>query len=109
MPGDRLEDLLRLAIKTDKPFMTGIVNLKTKFNLPPGDVGVIDKLALDGQFEVADARFNSAAVQGKLEELSHRARGEKKGNDSEGEVVSDLVGRFTLKNSVMTFSKLSFG
>jgi hypothetical protein len=109
MSGDRLEDLLRLAIKSDKPFMTGIVNLKTKFNLPPGDVDVIDKLALDGQFAVTDARFKNAGVQGKVEALSHRARGEKKTNESDEEVVSDLQGRFTLKNSVMKFSNLSFG
>jgi hypothetical protein len=109
MAGDRLEDLLRLAIKADKPFMTGIVNLKTKFNLPPGDVDVIDKLALDGQFVVEDARFKSAVVQEKVDELSRRARGEKKNSEPEGDVVSGLQGRFTLKNSVMTFSKLSFG
>jgi AsmA-like C-terminal region len=109
MSGDRLEDLLRLAIKTDKPFMTGIVNLKTKFNLPPGDVDVIDKLALDGQFVVEDARFKNASVQDKIDSLSRRARGEKKTTEPDEEVVSDLQGRFTLKNSVMTFSKLSFG
>ena len=109
LAGDRLEDLLRLATKADKPFMTGIVNMKTKFNLPPGDVDVIDKLALDGQFVVADARFKNAVVKEKVDELSRRARGKQKDAESEGEVVSDLRGRFTLKDSVMTFSKLSFG
>lgn len=109
MSRDRLEDLLRLAIKTDKPFMTGIVNLKTKFDLPPGDVDVIDKLALKGEFDVADARFKNAGVQEKIDALSHRARGQKKNEQSEDEVVSDLLGQFTLKNSVMTFSRLSFG
>jgi AsmA-like C-terminal region len=109
LAGDRLEDLLRLAVKSDKPFMTGILNMKTKFNLPPGDVDVIDKLALDGQFVVSDARFKNGVVQEKVDELSRRARGQKKDDESEGEVVSDLQGRFTLKNSVMTFSRLSFG
>ena len=109
MNGDRLEDLLRLAIKSDKPVMTGIVNLKTKFHLPPGNADVIDKLALDGQFQVADAKFMNAGVQGKIEELSRRALGQKKGYQPEEEVVSDLRGKFTLKNSVMAFSQLSFG
>jgi hypothetical protein len=109
MNGDRLEDLIRLAIKTDKPFMTGIVNLKTKFNLPPGNVDVIDKLALDGQFQVADARFQNSVVQEKVDTLSRRALGQKKDYQPEEEVVSDLRGKFTLKDSVMTFSKLSFG
>jgi hypothetical protein len=109
MSRDRLEDLLRLAIKSDKPFMTGTVNLKTKFTLPRGDVDVIDKLALDGEFDVADARFKNAGVQDKVDALSHRARGEKKNDESADEVVSDLFGQFTLKNSVMTFSRLSFG
>jgi AsmA-like protein len=109
LTGDRLEDLLRLAISSDKPFMTGIVNLKTKFNLPPGDVDVVEKLALDGEFQVEDARFKNAGMQEKVDALSRRARGEKKTTESEEEVVSDLQGRFTLKNGVMTFSRLSFG
>ena len=109
LAGDRLEDLLKLAIKSDKPFMTGIVNMKTKFNLPPGDVDVIEKLALDGQFVVSDARFKNGTVQQKVAELSRRARGEKRISESEEEVVSDLQGRFTLRNSVMRFERLSFG
>ena len=32
----RIEDLLQLGVKTDPPAMTGNIQLKTKFYLPPG-------------------------------------------------------------------------
>jgi hypothetical protein len=51
----------------------------------------------------------SAVVQEKVETLSRRALGHKKDYESDGEVVSDLQGTFKLKDSVMTFTKLSFG
>jgi hypothetical protein len=107
--GGRLEDLLRLALKSDKPFVTGRLDFKTKFLLPPGDRDVMEKLKLDGRFDVSDAKFTSVAIQDKLDNLSHRAQGHPQDVDSGGEVVSDLRGRFTLDNSVMNFSQLSFG
>jgi len=33
----KIEDLLKLAVRTDPPIMTGFVRLKTKFDLPPGE------------------------------------------------------------------------
>jgi hypothetical protein len=107
--GGRLEDLLRLALKSDKPFVTGRLDFKTKFLLPPGDRDVVEKLRLDGRFNVSDARFNSFEVQEKLDNLSHRAQGRPRDVGNGEEVVSDLQGRFTLDNSVMNFSQLSFG
>jgi hypothetical protein len=107
--GGRLEDLLRLALKSDKPFMTGALNFRTKFLLPPGDRDVVEKLKLDGRFSVTDAKFKSREVQEKLDNLSHRAQGHPKDIDGGDEVVSDLQGRFTLDRSIMNFSHLSFG
>jgi hypothetical protein len=103
----RLEDILRLATKGDKPFMTGVLNLKTKFLQPPGPVKVLDKLKLDGEFDVTDARWTSAEVRDKLESFSRHAEG--KPNDEEaGSSVADLRGHFRLDNGVITFKDLSF-
>ena len=44
----RIEDLLRLAAKGDKPLLVGRVALRTDFELPPGDRDVIEKLQLAG-------------------------------------------------------------
>jgi hypothetical protein len=103
----RLEDILRLATKSDKPFMTGVLNLKTKFLQPPGPVKVLDKLKLEGEFDVTDGRWTSAEVRDKLESFSRHAEG--KPNDEEaGSSVSDLRGHFRLDNGVITFKDLSF-
>ena len=106
-PKARLEDLLQLSTKSNQPMMTGLVNLKTKMILPPGKVKVLDKLSLAGEFTVTDARFASSDVREKLEAFSRRAQGKQKNPDA-GSAISDLHGRFHLKNGVITFEKLTF-
>src|SRR5581483_3228710 len=71
----RLEDVLRLAVNTPKPPITGALRIRTKFVLPPGDQDVVKKLRLDGQFSIGAGRFTSPDVQVKINELSQRARG----------------------------------
>ena len=106
-PNARIEDLLRLATKADEALMTGQLNLKSKFLLPPGKQKVIDKLKLDGQFDVGNARFASPEVRNKLESLSRHAQGQPK-NPDVGSSVSDLQGKFHLENGVITFKRLRF-
>ena len=56
----RLEDLMRLAVKSNKPPMTGAIKFHTKFDLPPGKgIDIADRLNLDGKFDVP--RDNSPA------------------------------------------------
>jgi AsmA-like C-terminal region len=71
----RIEDLLQLGVKTDPPVMTGNVNLKTKFYLPPGKQPVNKKLQLNGSFAVQNISFNNEKIQKKMDELSLRSRG----------------------------------
>jgi hypothetical protein len=47
--------------------MTGTVRLRTKFLLPPGDRDVVEKLRLDGQFDIATVRFTSLNIQKKID------------------------------------------
>jgi hypothetical protein len=103
----RLEDILRLATKSDQPFLTGVLNLKTKFLQPPGAVKILDKLKLEGEFDVTDGRWASAEVRDKLESFSRHAEG--KPNDQEaGSSIADLRGHFRLDGGVITFTDLSF-
>ena len=104
----RIEDLLRLAVKGETPLIVGRVSLETDFHLPPGDRDVIDKLRLSGKFGVAGARFTDADVQKKLSGMSHRARGRDPDEKAQN-VVSDLRGRFTLRDASLSFSDLTFG
>jgi hypothetical protein len=103
----RLEDILRLATKADKPFLTGILDLKTKFLLPPGQVKVLDKLKLDGEFGVTNGQWTSEQVREKLELFSRHAEGKPKDTEA-GSSVSDLRGHFRLDGGVITFTNLTF-
>jgi hypothetical protein len=102
----RLEDILRLATK-DRPFMTGSLDLKTKFLQPPGPVKVLDKLKLDGEFAVTDGQWASEEVRDKLESFSRHAEGKPK-DDEAGSSLSDLRGHFKLDKGVITFRDLTF-
>jgi hypothetical protein len=103
----RIEDLLRLAVKSAKPILTGRIDLKTKFLLPAGDESVVEKLQLQGAFELAQARFMNVDVQKKITMLSQKGRGDEDGNDGES-VVSNLGGQFVMENASLRFSNLTF-
>jgi hypothetical protein len=106
----RIEDLLKLAVRTDPPVMTGPVEMQTKLNIPPGQESVIDKLQLDGNFHVQQAHFSNDKVQSKLDWLSLVSQGkpkEAKGHDGQ-DVPVDLRGVFKLNNGVLVFSLLHF-
>jgi hypothetical protein len=102
-----LEDLLHLAVKGDKPPLSGIVSLETKFDLPPGKMDIADKLKLNGEFNIHSARFTDPDVQRKILALSRRGRGEPKSDEIE-RAVSNMKGHFVLNNSVVTLSDFVF-
>jgi hypothetical protein len=104
----RLEDILRLAVKSDKPPMTGAIRLTTKFDLPPGKGEIVDRLRLDGRFGIGAAQFASAEIREKLEGLSRRGQG-KPGDGDAGSAISELRGSFLLRDGQVTFRKLTFG
>jgi len=106
-PKARIEDILQLAINSDKPFLRGPVNIVAKLSLPPGKKKVIDKMNLDGTFAITNGHWASSQMREKLESFSRRAEG-KPEDEEAGSAVTDLKGSFVLKNSVITFSKLTF-
>ena len=107
IPNGRIEDLLKFAVKSAKPPLTGAVAMTTTFLLPPGEEDVVERLRLDGRFDLAQARFTNFDVQKRIDMLSRRGRGDT--DDSDGaSVVSGLKGRFRLKNGVLSFSQLTF-
>ncbi len=82
-PG-HIEDMLRLAVKSDQPLMTGGVQVHAKFDLPPGPDSVTDKIRLEGSFNLTDAHFTSDDIQSKVDELSLRGQGKAQQADQEG-------------------------
>ena len=107
MPDGDMRDLLRLAAK-GPPFMEGRIKLNAKVDIPPLSGPVKEKLLLDGEFEVRDAKFLKTTIQDQIDQLSRRGQGQPK-NEEIDEVVSDMGGAFRLENRLMTFKSLSFG
>jgi len=106
----KIEDLLKLAVRTDPPIMTGEVQLTTRFDLRPGTLEVYNRLKLAGRFRVSQAHFKNDKIQSKIDALSLRSRGKVKlaRANVASNVVSDLSGIFALDNGVIHFSRLQF-
>jgi hypothetical protein len=104
----RLEDVMMLAVKTPNPPMTGALRLGTKFDLPPGDRDVVDKLRLDGHFSIGGGRFTHAGVQRRINGMSARAQGKTGDSAAAPGVASDFSGRFALGNGVLGLERLTF-
>jgi hypothetical protein len=103
----RIEDLLRLAVKTTQPLMTGALQLKADMTLPPGEADVVERLLLAGQFGITAARFTDPSVQSKITGMSHRAQGDD-ADTAKGNVVSNLRGNFRLNHTMLALSGLTF-
>ncbi len=106
-PKARIEDILQLAINSEKPFLRGPVLINAKLTLPPGKENVLNRLGLAGNFAVTDARWSSSEMREKLQSFSRRAQGQP-GDEEAGSAVTNLQGTFVLQGTVLRFSELSF-
>ena len=105
----RLEDLLGLAVKAATAPMSGGITVRTSLVIPAGEEDVVDRIQLAGEFAISEARFANLNVQKRIDDMSRRGRGDG-GEDNEGEsVVSNLRGRFVMRDAAIDFSQLSFG
>src|ERR1700733_9644556 len=106
----RIEDLLKLGVKTDPPIMAGRVAMKTKLSLPAGSEDVSNRLQVGGNFHIPAARFTNEKVQDKIDSLSLLSRGVHRAGQEQANpiVTSDLQGTFTLRQGLMSFSSLHF-
>ncbi len=106
----KIDDLLKLAVRTDPPIMTGTVQLKTKFVLPPGEPDVSNRMKLSGNFQVSDAHFSNDKIQGKIDAISMRSQGKPKlaQDNIPDNIPSEMKGTFSLAEGTITFSQLQF-
>ena len=102
----RMEDILKLAIKAKQPPLTGQMKMQTTFLLPAGEADVPQRLQLDGAFSIAKARFTNFNVQQRIDTLSRRGRGNT--SDTGPSVVSNLSGRFVMKDGRIRLRNLTF-
>ena len=110
----RIQDLLRLVVKADRPPMSGAASLKAHVTVPPEGKPFLREVTLDGDFEIAEGHFENPDRQESVNKLSETARGLRKANqkddnsNSSENVVSHLQGHVVLRNGVATFTELSF-
>ena len=104
----RLQDLLALAVRAQKPVMTGRIAMQAAMNLPPGKLKVIDRLELKGSFALEHVEFTDPTVKTKLVELSRRARG-KKPFEATGPVASEMRGKFDMRDGRIRLEPVEFG
>jgi len=107
-PQGRIEDMLKLAINSEKPVMTGPVKVKAKLTILPGKAKALEKLVMDGMFGVEDAKWSNPELREKLESLSRHAQGKPEDEDV-GSSLSDLKGSFHIERGVIEFRSLTFG
>jgi hypothetical protein len=103
----RIEDILRLFVKADRPPMSGSVTLHAKTEIPPGERPFLQKVKLRGGFGVEAGSF-AKPTQESVNKLSAGAEGEKDTSDPET-VLTDLAGQVALVDGTAKFSDLSFG
>ncbi|HUE43328.1 MAG TPA: hypothetical protein VMP12_07170 [Candidatus Sulfotelmatobacter sp.] len=106
-PNAHIEDMLALAINSDKPFMMGPAKIKAKLTIPPGKLKVLQKMILDGKVTIENANWSDPKVRDKLESLSRHAEG-KPGDQDAGSSVANLQGDFKLDKAIINFRSLTF-
>ena len=104
----RIQDLLLLFISEKQSPLNGIVSLKAKTIVPPGDKPFLQKLQMTGDFGIESALFTKEKTQEDLDKLSASARGEGDASDDPESVVSDLQGHVVVKDGTATFTDLTF-
>ncbi|QOY86468.1 translocation/assembly module TamB domain-containing protein [Paludibaculum fermentans] len=103
----RLDDVLLLAVKGPKPILRGGLGLHVKILLPPGKGEVADRLKLNGNFRLIEARFTNPRIQEELDILSRRAQGQPH-NEEVDEVPWRMDGVFHMSGGRVAFEKLNF-
>jgi hypothetical protein len=103
----RAEDLLALVTKENRPPVSGIVNLHAQIQLPAGKGDIVDRLSLQGQFEMIRAIFESHEAQEKIDALSRRGQG-RPGNQAISDVSCDIRGNVQVRDAEAQFSMLEF-
>jgi AsmA-like C-terminal region len=110
----RIEDLLRMGVRTDPPVIQGNLKLHTKLDLPPGAQDVAHRMRLQGNFAIVNGRFSSDKIQRRIDELSLRSQGQvelaaEQERDGKFEVVhSQLRGDFNLADASLNLSNLHY-
>jgi len=112
----RIQDILQIFTKghNHPAPMAGTTSFNAHVSVPPEGKTFLKELALDGNFEINDGRFEHPQTRKSVAMFSERARGNKKAGrspddaDSQEEVTSYFRGHTTLRDGVATLTDVLF-
>lgn len=102
----RIQDLLPLAMKSSPPPMDGSVSFRAKVKVPPENRKFLQKLDVDADVGIDDARFLKPRIQQNVDTLSARAQGDK--TDDPSRVISNMRGHIVIRNGVAHLTNVTF-
>ena len=113
IPHGRIQDFLRLAVKTSPPLLNGVLSMKARLHIPPGRERVPTKMSLAGTFHVSSAIFNNPHMQARMDGLSARAQGHPEevkamSGDRRADFSSQIDANFTLEHGVMSVTGVKY-
>jgi hypothetical protein len=109
VPAGRIQDFLRLAVKTEPVVMTGVLAMKTKLHIRPGKESVTQKLEMSGEFALQQMHFTNPDMQDKVDMLSLRAQGDPKDAKPGAEdVISHMTGKFKMSDGQLVLQDLVY-
>jgi hypothetical protein len=118
MPHGRIEDLLRLGMKTQPPVVNGAVCMHARLHIPPSQTRtpvqpVTSRMQLAGNLSITGVEFSNRKLQDRIDGLSMRAQGRpgevrSASTDRKAEVASQMRVGFALSNAMMTVSSLYY-
>jgi hypothetical protein len=108
VPKGRIAECLQLAVKTQPPVMTGVMQTRTRLHIRYGKESVSQKMSLKGEFQLNAIEFTRPAVQSKVDMLSARAEGHPDYKDTGLDVAGQMNGDFAMDNGELKFSGLHY-
>jgi hypothetical protein len=108
--GGRIEDWLRLLAPEQTPAMTGPISFQAHVTVPGGRRPFLQRVRLNGDFELIGIAFTKDESQHGVSELSLRAQGQKLPDAKQPlpKIPGNLSGHVDLFNGVAHFSNLSY-
>jgi hypothetical protein len=114
----RIEDLLWMFVSNNPPDMAGAITFRSVATLPPESRPFLQRLKLQGEFGISNARYPHPETQRKIDVLSAQARGQAdKVEDAEeklgtpidpGRVLANLKAKVNLQDGTAQLRDLSF-
>ena len=110
----RIQDILRLFIRENRPPLSGATSFKAHVTVPPEGKPFLKEVTLQGEFDIENGHFEKPSRQQSVDELSETARGEKKAkpeekkDEPEEDVTSHTHARIDVHDGVATFSELVY-